>query len=134
MTPDHHSARPTTVPKVALVAEDEPLICSMLQEALTDAGLTVFEAENGHEALRVLRGGIKVDLLVTDLEMPGMGGLELIRYVRHESAHTKVIVAASNAHMLDPEDPADVALTKPYSLRLLIGHALSLLEGHPQPA
>ncbi|MEY4704051.1 MAG: hypothetical protein RL042_247 [Nitrospirota bacterium] len=68
---------------VILIADDDPLILSLLRDILCPVGYQVLEAANGNQALSQLRQR-KVDLIITDLMMPGMDGLELIRAVRRE--------------------------------------------------
>jgi len=64
--------------EVVLVAEDEPMVRSIMARTLRDCGYTVIEAGNGREALDLLdsRGG-RVDLMVADVVMPDMGGRDL---------------------------------------------------------
>jgi CheY-like chemotaxis protein len=62
-----------------LVVEDEDMVREILVASLEDAGFAVLAAGNGTEALALLEAGEPVDALVSDLSMPGMGGLALIR-------------------------------------------------------
>jgi PAS domain S-box-containing protein len=68
--------------RCVLVVDDEPTVRETLAIALDDAGFAVLTAADGAEALSVLDGGESVDALVTDLAMPGIGGLALIRAAR----------------------------------------------------
>ncbi len=54
-----------------LVVEDEMLIRIMVSDSLRDAGLNVIEAFNADEAIRILHSGVKVDLMLSDVRMPG---------------------------------------------------------------
>ncbi|MFL5496500.1 MAG: response regulator [Gemmatimonadales bacterium] len=63
--------------KVILVVEDQEMVRRMIVRALRGEGYTVFEARNGEVALNVLATGVPVDLVVTDIVMPGMGGFQL---------------------------------------------------------
>jgi len=72
---------PGSVRRILLV-DDEELVRKTLSWALRDAGYAVFVAENGGEALRMIDAGEAIDALVTDLSMPGIGGLALIRQVQ----------------------------------------------------
>ena len=71
-------AAPGHPEEVVLVAEDEPMVRSVMARTLRDSGYTVLEASNGREALDLLeqRGGA-VNLVVADVVMPGMGGREM---------------------------------------------------------
>ena len=65
-----------------LLVDDEELVREVLAEQLEDAGFSVQVAANGTEALALLSAGAAVDALVTDLSMPGMDGLALVRAVK----------------------------------------------------
>jgi CheY-like chemotaxis protein len=61
-----------------LIVDDESLVLSLLKRVLNNAGFDTIEAQSGHEALAILGdNGTRIDLLVTDLKMPGMSGQEL---------------------------------------------------------
>mgnify|MGYP001818876239 CR=1 FL=1 len=68
--------------QTALVADDSPIIRELLSETLRSFGLNVIEAEDGADALLQLERHGKADILVTDLDMPKVGGIELIRAIR----------------------------------------------------
>ena len=70
--------RTATAARVLLV-DDENVVREVLAEQLEDAGYSVLAAASGTEALALLAAGEAVDALVTDLTMPGMGGLDVIR-------------------------------------------------------
>ena len=66
-----------------LLVEDEPAVRQLFAQALTRAGYRVYEARNGQEALKVFdQHGDTIDLLLTDIRMPFMGGTELARQLR----------------------------------------------------
>lgn len=67
---------------VVLFADDAPSVRFLVQAALEGAGYATLEAATGLEALAVLQSGARVDLLVTDLHMPGLDGLDLVRQTR----------------------------------------------------
>ena len=66
-----------------LIAEDEPHILRIMSMWLSRQGYTVFEARHGGEALDLLRREA-MDVLISDMNMPGVDGLTLIRAVREE--------------------------------------------------
>ncbi len=77
--PRSHSD-PAPNPQRVLVAEDDPVLRTMLQRLLRDAGFEVLTAKQGDEALGMaLRASGEFDLVVTDVRMPVMDGLELAR-------------------------------------------------------
>ena len=74
---------PVPVPQRVLVAEDDPVVRTMLQRLLRDAGFEVRTAKHGDEAFGMaLRASGEFDLVVTDVRMPVMDGLELARRLR----------------------------------------------------
>lgn len=68
--------------KTALVVDDSPTMRQMVAFTLTNAGFTVVEAENGKDAVNKVAGGSKMDIVVTDLNMPEMDGIALIKELR----------------------------------------------------
>jgi CheY-like chemotaxis protein len=68
-----HTAKPVRI----LVAEDEAILRMMAVEVLTEAGHSVIDAPNGTEGLEMLKSHSDVDLLISDIRMPGMNGFEL---------------------------------------------------------
>ena len=74
------------MPKVIMTADDSVSIRQMVSFTLKDAGYEVVEAEDGVEALEKLNKQ-HVDMLFTDLNMPNMDGIELIKQVREHQAY-----------------------------------------------
>ncbi len=112
--------------RVILLAEDEILIRMASAEWLRDAGYTVIEAASGTEALDLLGNGVPVDLLVTDISMPGgPDGLELAERVRGSFPHMAIILASAR---LPDESPADRMLPKPYGVPELLSLVKELIE------
>ena len=72
--------------KRVMMVDDSKSTRSMVAFTLRRAGYEVLEAENGDQALSVI-GGIQVDCVITDINMPVMNGLELIRKMRASPAH-----------------------------------------------
>ncbi|HQY57506.1 MAG: response regulator [Nitrospira sp.] len=68
--------------KTVLVVDDSPTMRQMVAFTLTSAGYQVVEAGNGKEAVGKVTGGAKPDLVVTDLNMPEMDGITLIKEIR----------------------------------------------------
>jgi two-component system cell cycle sensor histidine kinase/response regulator CckA len=77
-------------------SEDDPLVRSMVANVLTDQGYTVIQASNGDEALRIAQeqGRRRIDLLLSDIVMPQMGGAELARRMRDLKPQTKIILTS----------------------------------------
>jgi two-component system cell cycle sensor histidine kinase/response regulator CckA len=110
-----------------LLVEDEPAIRRLMMAALELAGYHVLEARNGSEALSLIdEGGLAVDLLVTDMKMPYVGGQELIERLRGRRRILKVL-AISGYPMSAPPDV--VFLAKPFDRRGLLRAVRQALEG-----
>jgi CheY-like chemotaxis protein len=105
-----------------LVVDDEMGIRIVFRMQLERDGYDVACAEDGAEALRILRAG-EFDLLITDLEMPRMNGYELIRHVQHEWPELPIFICSGTS--LDTSLAADVheaaagLLQKPITVREL---------------
>jgi PAS domain S-box-containing protein len=70
---------PVALRPAVLLADDDPIVRKVLAAALEDAGYAVMSAGDGTEALALLQQSARIDILVSDLTMPGMDGLTLIR-------------------------------------------------------
>lgn len=81
-------------PTVAMVVDDDPGINRLLQVRLTSHGFTVGSARNGEEAIAALRDA-PPDLMLLDVSMPGIGGLEVLAWVREERLDTAVIMTTA---------------------------------------
>lgn len=77
----------STMSKRIFLVDDSATILMSISNILTKAGFETDKAASGEEALRKLQGGAKADLLITDLNMPGMNGIELIKEVRKLPAY-----------------------------------------------
>jgi len=88
--------------RVILVVDDSPTMRGMVSHALNEAGFETKEAENGKDALIKLTmmevGGTKPDVIVTDINMPEMDGIELVKEIRKLSAfkHVPVLVLTTD--------------------------------------
>ena len=68
--------------KTIFLVDDSATILLSISNILAKAGYATEKAANAEEALRKLQTGIKIDLMITDLNMPGMNGIDLIKEVR----------------------------------------------------
>jgi CheY-like chemotaxis protein len=86
------TANPATKPR-ALVVDDDPAVLALLSHGLTEAGVEVLTAEDGASGLRLLVDHLfELDLLVTDLEMPGLDGTTVVRIVRAEGGERDLVI------------------------------------------
>jgi two-component system cell cycle sensor histidine kinase/response regulator CckA len=107
-------------PASVLVVEDDPSVRLAVHRVLEGRGCTVHDADNGREALETLeRLGGWVDLVVTDLVMPEMGGIEFSREVRERSPETRLIFmsgyAADTAQQQELRERGALFLEKPFT-------------------
>lgn len=68
--------------KTVMLVDDSATILLSISNILTKAGYAVEKAPNAQEGMNKFKAGVKVDLLITDLNMPGMNGIEFIKEVR----------------------------------------------------
>jgi CheY-like chemotaxis protein len=109
-----------------LVVDDEPDQRFLLRRIFERAGHEVSDARNGAVALRAVRES-PPDLVVTDMMMPVMGGVELIRCLRGDpaTAHIPILAASGDTQIAGA---ADAAVPKPYEWRHLSAVADALLK------
>jgi CheY-like chemotaxis protein len=122
--------RPETL---VLVVEDEAQVRAMTVEALRELGYSVVEAESGEAALTTLAGLERIDLLLTDIVMPGMNGRQLADRVREARPDTRVLYttgytrnAVVHNGMLDP---GVAFLPKPFTIDQLARKVAEAIGG-----
>jgi DNA-binding NtrC family response regulator len=107
-----------------LVAEDDAGVRDLVLAALGRVGHTVVTVRDGAEAMRVLEArDPAVDLLVSDINMPGLGGIELVSMARERADNLPILMmSGTNRHAFKPETiAADIAvLEKPFTLHQLL--------------
>lgn len=80
-----------------LVVEDEFLIRILVSDHLRELGLTVVEACNGDEAIAILKSGTAIDLVFTDVRMPGASdGIDLLAYIKSTQPEMPVVVTSGH--------------------------------------
>jgi CheY-like chemotaxis protein len=116
-----------TVP-VILIVEDEALVRLSAVGMLEDAGFRMIEAANSDEALELLAADSDVQLLFTDVNMPGIiDGLALARQVHDRWPHIGIMVASAKKEPQLGELPVGSRFEqKPYSLDMVVRHACEL--------
>lgn len=116
-----------------LVVEDEPDIRKLVHYNLTQDHYKVVEAENGDQALKIIQRD-KPNLVILDLMMPGMSGLEVCRTLRgqDETAKLPILMLTAKAgeadRVLGLELGADDYLAKPFSPRELVARVRAILR------
>jgi len=111
-----------------LLVEDEPAVRQLFAQALMRAGYRVYEARNGQEAMKVFdQHGEKIDLLLTDLRMPYMGGAELAQQLRAKRRTLKLICVSGYPGGTE-SDTAEDFLAKPFSRDDLLAKVREVLD------
>ena len=115
-----------------LVVDDEPMICTLACASLRDAGFRTVEAHNAQQAINLLENGTQVDVVFSDIQVPGIDGFELQRWVRQHHPRVKVLLAsgvdnvkAASGHMGQPR----WLVFKPYNEADLDQRIRDLLRG-----
>jgi CheY-like chemotaxis protein len=112
-----------------LIVEDDVLVRAMTADELREQGYSVVEAASADEALSVLHSNVGVDLLMTDVRMPGsLDGAALARTVHAEYPAMKVIVASGDRPDAGLADKFDGFFAKPYDVARLVRHIHALLD------
>lgn len=110
------------LPTIVLLVEDEVLIRLDLSDELRDSGCTVYEAGTADMAMELLKTPMRVDVVVTDVRMPGnTNGMDLAALVRENRPTTKVVVMSGD-HIPDDEEQHlfDGFFPKPFDSRSLV--------------
>ena len=116
--------------KTVLVVDDEPRIVELARDYLEHAGFAVITATDGPSALTAVRVR-KPDVLVLDLGLPGMDGLDVARSIRRDSTLPIIMLTARDDELdrvLGLEIGADDYVTKPFSPRELVARIRAILR------
>jgi PAS domain S-box-containing protein len=126
---DEHVATGETV----LVVEDEPVVRGVITEMLHDQGYRVLEATDGPSGLRMLRLNQRIDLLVTDVGLPGMNGRQLADQARETRPGLKILFITGYAENVaiakDFLQPGMEMITKPFDLDNLAQRIREMVSG-----
>ncbi len=130
----HAAANPLAAPAsaVVLVVEDELAVRMVIGDVLADCGYTVLEADNGQAALHIVESGVRIDLLLTDVGLPGgMNGRQLADAARQRRPDLKVLfltgyaenAAVGNGRM----EQGMGVMTKPFALEALAARVKGMI-------
>jgi len=122
-----------TMPPAVLVVDDEPQVRKVVRSVLEADGYSVTEAADGHAALLLLNsvGGPRgPHVMVLDVMMPGIDGIEVCRQVDHGRTKVVILTARDDAATRASADDAgaDRYLTKPFSAVELLDAVRGLLD------
>lgn len=108
--------------KTILVVDDDPMIRSLLNDFLSGLNFDVVEAEEGQAALDYFRKN-RVDLVISDVKMPGMSGMILLKWIKSISPKTPFLIITgyqpTKAQEQAMATKADGYLIKPFELHRL---------------
>lgn len=130
MTSPQEDLSPSDLKKTILVVDDEVALRFLISVVLREeSNIKVIEAQNADEALSLLNSDIEVDLIFTDVRMPGtIDGIELTRRVRASYPEIKIVMASG--HLTQQERIPGVPLfLKPYDIDDVKSHILAAIEG-----
>ena len=121
--------------EAVLVVDDEPTVRMLVGEVLRELGYTAIEAADGASALRVLQSQVRVDLLVTDIGLPGgIGGRQLADTARTTRPALRVLFITGYAEnaAIGPLQPGMQVMTKPFAMDALAARIRDMLGRGPQ--
>lgn len=114
-----------------LVVDDEESLVKLITHNLNREGYDTLTASDGNEAWAIIKTEAP-DLILLDLMLPGMDGLEICRQMREEKIHTPVIMLTAKGEEIDRvlglEIGADDYVTKPFSVRELMARVKAMLR------
>src|SRR5690348_8529457 len=105
-----------------LVVDDEPQIARVLKATLTAQGYSIRTASDGDDAVQAMKTWTP-DLVITDLRMPNMDGVDLCRYLRAKTSIPIIVLSVKNEERIKIEAldaGADDYVTKPFSVNELL--------------
>ncbi|MGE7417656.1 ATP-binding protein, partial [Methylobacterium tarhaniae] len=119
--------------ETVLVVDDEPTVRMLVTDILEDLGYTAIEAGDSAAGLRVLQSDVRIDLLVTDVGLPGgMNGRQMAEAARETRPDLKVLLITGYAETAilggDKLGPGMAVLTKPFAIETMAARIRSIIE------
>jgi PAS domain S-box-containing protein len=119
--------------ETVLVVEDEPVVRGVIVEMLAEQGYRTLEAVDGPSGLKILRAGKRIDLLITDVGLPGMNGRQLADQARETRPDLKILFITGYAESVAISEGFLQAgmemITKPFDLDNLARRIRALISG-----
>jgi PAS domain S-box-containing protein len=119
--------------EVVLVVEDEPVVRGLIVEVLGELGYQAIEAGDGLKGFEILQSKRRIDLLVTDIGLPGLNGRQMADGARVFRPDLKVLFMtgyAENAALASGFlEPGMAMITKPFAMDVLAGRIREIIEG-----
>jgi CheY-like chemotaxis protein len=130
MTKQQHTEQASSS-AVLLVVDDEALVRMVAADYLRHAGFSVMEAASADEAVGVLRRQMDIQLVLTDIRMPGaLNGFDLAEWIAHHRADVRVLLTSGcvgDAHLPPRLNWTDRMIQKPYRLSEIFDRIRTLL-------
>jgi PAS domain S-box-containing protein len=127
------TAGPAAAGETVLVVEDEPVVRGVILEMLGEQGYRTLEAVDGPSGLRILRNPERIDLLVTDVGLPGMNGRQLADQAREIRPNLRILFITGYAESVAIADgflqPGMEMITKPFDLDHLSQRVRAMVAG-----
>jgi DNA-binding NtrC family response regulator len=123
------------IPSSILIVDDDQNVLQVLEARLQSSGFNIYKAENGQDALRLLKDN-KIDLMISDMKMPGMSGMEVLTKAR--ALHPGLPIIFLTAYGTIPDAVKAVRagaidyLAKPFDGRELVYKLKKVLEENPR--
>jgi len=131
--PEMTAAHGTDAGEIVLVVEDEPVVRSLIVETLGELGYRAMEAADGPRGLEILQSDRRIDLLVTDIGLPGINGRQMVETARLVRPDLKVLFMtgyAENAALASGFlEHGMTMITKPFAMEALAARIRGMIEG-----
>jgi PAS domain S-box-containing protein len=132
LIPDLSDVRNVHTNETVLVVEDEFVVRELIVEVLKELGYSTLEAEDGPAALKILQSAQRVDLMISDIGLPGLNGRQIVDAARATRPSLKVLFMtgyAENAAMAAGFlEPGMSMITKPFAMEALATRVREILE------
>jgi CheY-like chemotaxis protein len=132
LIPDLSDVLSTHTNETVLVVEDEFVVRELIVEVLKELGYSTLEAEDGPAALKILQSPQRVDLVISDIGLPGLNGRQIVEAARETRPALKVLFMtgyAENAAMAAGFlQPGMSMITKPFAMEALATRVREILE------
>jgi PAS domain S-box-containing protein len=130
--PDLNGLHRAKAGETVLVVEDEPVVRSLVMEILGDLGYRALEAVDGPSGLKILKAKERIDLLVTDVGLPGLNGRQLADYARVQRPDLKVLFITGYAEQAAIASgflaPGMEMITKPFAIEDLAARIREIMQ------
>lgn len=120
------------MPNKILIIDDDEEMCKEMSEILSDEGYSVNMAFDGLAGQRIIETN-NYDLLLLDLKMPGINGLEILKTIKAEKIKAKVIILTGSLAVINKEFSdilklADGVISKPFAVEVVLAKIRELLH------